>query len=80
MKSRRSSVELSRSNVRKSRPGAHAVVKRLLPLLADSIAKMVNATLHGKVIPEFLKQTIVRSQLKSITLHLKDSRLRMYVR
>jgi len=53
-------------------PVPTSLVKRLLPLLANTLAKMVNTSLKEGVFPETLKHAIVRPSLKKLTLNPDD--------
>jgi len=53
-------------------PAPTWLVKRLLPLLADAITRMCNASLSEGVFPSILKQAIVKPRLKKPTLNPDD--------
>jgi hypothetical protein len=53
-------------------PAPTWLVKRLLPMLADPISLMCNASLTEGVFPAALKQAIVRPRLKKPTLNPDD--------
>ena len=53
-------------------PAPTWLVKRLLPLLADPITRMCNASLSEGVFPLTLKQAIVKPRLKKPTLNPDD--------
>jgi len=53
-------------------PAPTWLVKRLLPMLADPISSMCNASLTEGVFPAALKQAIVRPRLKKPTLNPDD--------
>jgi len=48
------------------------LLKRLLPLLAPTLAKICNASFSEAVFPATLKQAIVRPRLKKATLNAED--------
>jgi hypothetical protein len=50
-------------------PAPTSLVKRLMPLLADVLAEMVDASLREGVFPDALKHAIVRPRLKKSTLN-----------
>jgi hypothetical protein len=49
-----------------------SLVKRLLPLLAGTLATLVNTSLCEGVFPDALKRVIVRPRLKKMTLNPDD--------
>jgi len=53
-------------------PAPTWLVKRLLPLLADPISRMCNASIIEGVFPSTLKQAIVKPRLKKPTLNPDD--------
>ena len=53
-------------------PAPTWLVKRLLPCLADSIARMCNASLTEGIVPSLLKAAVVSPRLKKPTLDLED--------
>src|SRR5208282_5231603 len=53
-------------------PAPTWLVKRLLPCLADSIARMCNASLTEEIVPSLLKAAVVSPRLKKPTLDPED--------
>ena len=53
-------------------PDPTSLVKSLLPLLADTMANMVNASFREGVFPATLKHVIVQQRLKKPTLNPDD--------
>jgi len=53
-------------------PAPTSLVKRVLPLLADTFAKICNTSFHEGVFPQNLKQALVRPRLKKSTLDPDD--------
>jgi len=53
-------------------PAPKWLVKQLLPLLAETLAKICNASFSEEIFPDSLKQAIVRTRLKKPTLNPND--------
>ena len=53
-------------------PAPTSLVKRLMPLLAGTLAELVNASLRGGVCPNALKHGIVRPRLKKPSFDPED--------
>jgi len=53
-------------------PAPTSLVKRLMPLLAGTLAELVNASLREGIFPNALKHAMVRSRLKKPTLDPDD--------
>ena len=53
-------------------PAPTSLVKRLMPLLAGTLAEMVNAPLRGGIFPNALKHAMVRPRLKKMSLDHDD--------
>jgi len=54
-------------------PAPAWLVKCLLPVLAETLAKIYNASLHECIFPANLKEAVVRPQLKKPTLDPNDA-------
>jgi len=54
-------------------PAPNSLVKRLMPLLADTQAEMVNASLREGIFPNALKHAMVRPRLKKPPLDPDDA-------
>ena len=56
-------------------PAPTSLVKRLMPLLAGTLAEMVNVSLREEIFPNALKHAMVRPRLKKPSLDPDDVNL-----